>query len=137
MQLSPEQIELSSKLTALQRKYVINLVGGDLSQRQAYVAAGGKAKTESAQDAAASTMLSNIKVKKFYDSLINQSASLAVLTRQQALEILTTNANKASECRDQHAAIKQLSDMQGWNAPKETKLSGEIALSEVVRKVID
>lgn len=121
----------------MQRKFVINLVCSNMSQREAYIAAGGKAKTENSQDSSANTMLSNVKVKDFYEALLNESASDAVLTREEALLILTKNANEAEECRDQHAAIKQLSDMEGWNAPKEAKLSGEIAVSEVVRRVID
>ncbi len=178
MELTDSQLELSSKLTTLQRKFVINLVGSSMSQREAYIAAGGKAKTESAQDNSASVMLSNSKVKAFYDSLINQAASSAILSREEALSILSSNAKitigdvadfklakvgeddngepvyqtvwtiKNSddiaphvlravksvsigrdgpkiELHDQHQAIKQISDMQGWNAPKKTELTGK------------
>ena len=124
MELTDKQLELASKLTTLNRKFVVNLVGTNKSQRQAYVDAGGKAKSDDAQDAAASRMLADVKVKAFYDSLMSTAASSAVLTREEALEILSSNAKQAEEHRDQHAAIKQLSDMQGWNAPKKSELTG-------------
>ena len=111
-----ELAELSSKLTAMQRKFVIYLVTSECSQRAAYLKAGGKSKTETAQDSAASTMLSNVKVRKFYEAMTAEAAQSAIMTRHEAMVILTKNANKAEECRDQHAAIKQLSDMEGWKA---------------------
>lgn len=124
MELTDKQLELASKLTTLNRKFVVNLVGSNMSQREAYLAAGGKAKSEASQDTNASRMLSDAKVKAFYDSLMSTAASSAVLTREEALEILSNNAKQAEEHRDQHAAIKQLSDMQGWNAPKKSELTG-------------
>jgi len=176
--LSPEQLELASKLTTLQRKFVINLVGSKMSQREAYVAAGGRAKSDSAKDNSASVMLSKTKVKGFYDSLLNTATTSAVMTREEALERLTlsarvritdvcdfrnvqtgedpdgdpvyqtvwtiknsedipaeiaaciksvaiTNQGPKIELHDQTAATKQISDMQGWNAPKKTELTGK------------
>ena len=166
--LTDEQKALAKKLTTLQKKFVINLVSKSMSQREAYVAAGGKAKTEKAQDSSASEILTNLEVRAFYDSLMHSAASGAVLTKQRALEILTASAeisitdvcefvevdkkftwkvkdfNTISrdiakcvksitlngdkepkiELYDSHGAIKQLSDMIGWNVPRKTTISG-------------
>jgi hypothetical protein len=48
-----------------------------------------------------------------------------ILTRKEALEILTTDA-RAKEIMpaDRHRAVKQVTDMQGWNAPKVSEISG-------------
>ncbi len=108
----------------MQRRFVLNIFERSCSQREAYVLAGGTSKTPESQDACASKMLSNAKVKAFYDTLTASCTSRAILTREEALEILTSNAKMADEHRDQHAAIKQLSDMQGWNAPKKAELTG-------------
>jgi len=90
--LTSEQKKLSDQLTTLQKKYVINLVTGKMSQREAYIAAGGKAKTEKAQDSSASEILTKLGVRAFYDSLMASAASGAVLTKQRGLEILTASA---------------------------------------------
>jgi len=190
IQLTPEQLELATQLTPLQRKYIIALVSSNMSQREAYVHAGGKATTPEAQDAAASRMLSQVKAKAFYESLMNSAATEAVMSKQEALEILTrsarvtindvcdftlqqigededgnpimqtvwvmkhsdeiephvleaiksvtfTKTGPKIEMYDRNGSIKILSDLQGWNAPKESKISGEVAVTEVVRKVVD
>jgi len=90
--MTPEQQKLSDQLTKLQRQIVINLVSGKMSQREAYIAAGGKGKTENTQDASVSEILSNPKVKGFYDSLVAEAVSDAVMTRQEALETLSNIA---------------------------------------------
>jgi hypothetical protein len=138
--LTDEQQQLSDQLTALQRKFAINLATGDMSQRQAYIAAGGTSKTEAAQDNTASKMLSLVGVKAFYDSLIAQSATAAILTRTEALAILTSSATEADEYRDKHQAIKQLSTMEGWDAPKKQEITGRdgepIAVTHIERKIV-
>lgn len=93
MKLSKEQKKLAKEITTLNKKFVINLISKAMSQREAYVAAGGKAKTENAQDAGASEILAHPKVKAFYDSLIESAAVGAILTKQQALEILTDHTS--------------------------------------------
>lgn len=92
MKLTKEQKELASVLTNLQRKFVIELVKPNTSQRQAYLKAGGTAKKESAQDSVATTMLSNVKVKAFYESLQEVQATSSIMQREEALAILSTNA---------------------------------------------
>lgn len=92
IQLTPEQLELATQLTPLQRKYVIALVSSNMSQREAYVHAGGKAKDVKTQDTNASRMLTQAKVKAFYESLLNSAATSAVMTREEALERLSKSA---------------------------------------------
>lgn len=89
--MTPKQQELSEQLTKLQRQTVIGVVSG-MSQREAYRNAGGKAKSDGAADAVVSEMLSSPKVDAFYRSLINEAATEAVLTRQEALERLSLMA---------------------------------------------
>ncbi len=92
IKLTAEQLELASKLTPLQRKFVLELIKPGTSQRQAYLTAGGKAKNESAQDSSATTMFSNVKVKAFYNSLLSCIASDSIMTKQEALERLSKSA---------------------------------------------
>ena len=137
--LSKEQKKLADKLTALQRGTVINIIAGRMSNREAYLAAGAKCKTDKAMDASCSRMLATVKVKAFHDSLLESAAGAAVMTRVEALESLTEVArmpvdeiDKQSKGREgiklkinsQLASIKQLSDLEGWNAPAKTEHSG-------------
>ena len=181
--------ELAEKLTNMQRRFVHELIKPKTSNRQAYLKAGGKSKTESAQDAAAHTMFSNVKVKAYYNYLMEQSAKDSVMTRTEALERLTLSARvKISdicefdyvevgkdendnpimqtvwtmknakdidpdiaaciksvtftktgpkiELYDANGAIKQLSEMQGWNSAKKHEVSGGLEVTKVVRKII-
>jgi len=130
--MTPEQQKLADKCTRLQRDIVINIVTGKMSQRKAYLAAGGKAKTENTQDASVSEILRNPKVKEFYNSLLAEASTNAVMTRTKALEALTKVANTIDGVIENHdpkkrsrlpiqgqiAAIKQIAEMEGWEAPK-------------------
>ena len=84
-----KQLELSRKLTNLQLKIVINVVKGNLSNRKAYYAAGGTAKTNESADSAVNKIMSKVEVKAFYNSLLEETAGDAILTRDEAMEILT------------------------------------------------
>lgn len=88
MSLTPKQEALSQELTNLQRLTVLGVVAGK-SQRQAYYDAGGKAKNDEAADAIVSRMLSDDKVKAFYDSLIEGVAKESIMEREEALERLS------------------------------------------------
>jgi phage terminase small subunit len=92
IKLTDEQLELASKLTTFQRKFVLELIKTGTSQRQAYLAAGGTAKSEQSQDSCATTMFSNTKVREFYDSLFASIASESIMTKQEALERLSKTA---------------------------------------------
>jgi len=92
IKLTQEQLDMASKLTPLQRRFVLELVKPGMSQRQAYINAGGKAKTESGQDQSASEIRSNPKVSAFYQSLIDSIASESIMSKQEALERLSKTA---------------------------------------------
>lgn len=177
LSFTPEQMELASKLTPLQRKFIIELIKPNTSKRQAYIAAGGKAKGEVSQDASAYRMFKNVQVRAFYDAMMETKTVNSIMERDEALEILSNNArvkmtdvadfgfvevgkdedgqsimqtvwtmkdskdidpeiisciksvtmtNKGPkiELHDQQGAIKQLTDIQGWAAPKKTELTG-------------
>lgn len=181
MSLSPEQQALADKLTHLQRMTVINHIQGGMSQREAYRAAGGKAKSDNSADATAAEILGRPKVKAFYDSLISEVSKNAVMTREEAMETLSkiarTNVKDVVKFRkarigedengdpvyqtvwemkddgdidDDHAAaiselsagrdgfkfklhsqvnaIKQLAELEGWEAPKKVQHSGRMSL---------
>lgn len=175
--LTPEQKVLFDALTKLQQKFVLGILKG-LNQTDAYKKTGGKAKTDEAIRATASEILTNPNVKAFLDEMNEEAISDAVMTRQEALERLSTmgrtslsdlaefgeyivgtdedgkpivqatwkfkdsalqNPNAMSaitelvagkdgikiKMHDPKAAIKQLADMQGWEAPKKTELTGK------------
>tara|TARA_R110000744_G_scaffold56386_7_gene118974 strand:- start:953 stop:1585 length:633 start_codon:yes stop_codon:yes gene_type:complete len=177
LSFTPEQMELASKLTPLQRKFIIEYIKPNITQRQAIKAAGSKAKTDSALDNVASQFFNKVQVKAFYDSLMETKTVNSIMERDEALEILSNNARvKMSdvadfgfrkvgeddegrdimesiwtmkngedidpavasciksvtmtkngpkiELHDQQGAIKQITDMQGWAAPKKTELTG-------------
>tara|TARA_R110001599_G_scaffold60377_1_gene167883 strand:+ start:3637 stop:4053 length:417 start_codon:yes stop_codon:yes gene_type:complete len=138
--MDEKQLELASKLTTLQRKFVLELVKNGTTQRQAYLKAGGSAKSTDSQDSAAYKMFSHVHVKSFYDYIMQQSTTSAILSREEALEILTSNAKGCEDKKDQHAAIKQLVSMQGWDAPKKTELTGAeggaIKIARIERKIV-
>jgi phage terminase small subunit len=84
-----EQRELYNACTALQGRVVLNMVKGNMSQRKAYYEAGGTAKTNKSADVNVSKMLGIPKVKAFYDSLMEQEAGRAIMTRDEARLILS------------------------------------------------
>lgn len=92
MSLTPELQALADKLTHLQRMTVINLVQGGMSQRAAYFAAGGEAKDGDVADASAARMLADVRVREFYDALIASTTNKAIMTREEALERLSSFA---------------------------------------------
>ena len=96
IELSEEILKIAKKLTELQRNTALNYLktknGKQVSQREAYVAAGGKAKTERTQDSSSSEILNNPDVVKFMDAVKAASTSEAIMTRHEALERLSTHA---------------------------------------------
>lgn len=92
IKLTAEQLELASKLTPLQRRFVLELVKPGMTQHQAYINAGGTSKTPETQRKSASVMVTNGNVKAFHQSLINSIASDVIMTKQEALERLSKTA---------------------------------------------
>ena len=110
--LTDEQKELAKKLTTLQHKFVVNLVGG-MSQRIAVKEAGSKAKTDSALDTVATKMLSNVQVKAFYDSLMETKLTDSIMQRDEALSILSNNARVSMTDVADYAFVKVGEDEDG------------------------
>ena len=128
IKLTPEQCELSRDLTPLQWRTVCNYLSG-MSQLESYKKAGGEATNDASASASVSTMLKNKKVKAFYDSVMQSQAEAAaeagILSRLGSLQIIARIANDDENppaARIQ--AIKQASDMEGWNAPKRAEVTG-------------
>ncbi|WP_426576692.1 terminase small subunit [Xenorhabdus stockiae] len=176
-QLTKEQKVLFDALTKLQQKFVLGILKG-LNQTDAYKQAGGKAKTNESARATSCEILTNPNVKVFLDAMNQVAVSEAVMSRQEALERLSTmgrvSLHDIAEFRnsqigeddegkplfqatwqfkdsalqspaamstiselttgkdgiklklhDPKAAIKQLSDLMGWDAPKKTEITGK------------
>lgn len=86
--MTPEQKALFDELTELQQRIATNVLAG-MTQRQAYWHAGGKAKDDPGADMSASQIISNPKVKAFMDSMKVQAVSDAIMSREEAMKILT------------------------------------------------
>jgi phage terminase small subunit len=91
MKTKKELRVLSESLTNLQLLFVNGLIKG-LTQRQAYLDAGGTAKKTESQDSSAATMFSVVKVRAYYDALMEIATFTAVMTREEALQRLTLTA---------------------------------------------
>ncbi|CDH31416.1 terminase small subunit [Xenorhabdus bovienii] len=175
IRLTDEQKVLFDALTPLQQKFAMGILKG-LNQVDAYRKAGGKAEKESARTQA-SRMITFDNVKTFLAVMNQEAVSDAVMSRQEALERLSTmgrvSLHDIAEFRnsqigeddegqpvfqaswqfkdsalqnpaalsaiselttgkdgiklklhDPKAAIRQLADLMGWDAPKKTELTG-------------
>jgi phage terminase small subunit len=86
--MNAEQQKLFDELTQLQQRLATNVLAG-MSQRAAYVQAGGKGASETVIDSSASEILRNPQVKAFMDSMKLQAVSDAMMGREEAIRILT------------------------------------------------
>lgn len=166
-----EALELFASMTELQQGTVTNFLRG-MSQRQAYITAGGKAGTASGADQSASEILNHPKVRRYrqlvqaetHDETImgrdEMRRRLSVLARtdlkdlvefsevegpggkkqtvwrlrdddqidplkRAAISELTfTKQGPKIKTHSALAAMKQLADLDGLEAPKRTELSG-------------
>lgn len=91
--MNAEQQKLFDNLTQLQQRMATNVLAG-MSQRAAYVQAGGKGATETAIDSSASEILRNLQVKAFMDSMKVQAVSDAIMSREEMLARLSLFARK-------------------------------------------
>lgn len=88
--MTPEQLTLYEALTPLQQRVCSMIIeNSNLSNRQAYYAAGGTAKTDDSADSSVSTMLSDVKVRAFMDLVRGQAISKKIMGREEAMEILS------------------------------------------------
>lgn len=129
--MSKEQLQLYSKLTKLQKALCIGVLSG-LTQRQAYKQAGGKARTDTAMDSSASEILKKLEVKEFMDAMYAPQLAEAIMTRDEAMQILS-NITRApmTGSRIRIHAVQQLGRMQGWEAAQKHDLTGHILTTEV------
>ena len=88
--MSPEQLALFEAMTALQQRMCSAIIDNpNLSQRQAYYAAGGKAKSDEAADTSAHEIMSNHKVMPFMESVRAQAISSKIMSREEAMAELS------------------------------------------------
>lgn len=113
------------KLTSKQNAYLQNRVknlGVSASYRKAYP---GQKMNPKAVSVAANRLEQDARIRLEIDKAKQAAADETILTRREALEILSTNArDREADLRDKHIAIKQLSSMEGWDAPKKSELTG-------------
>lgn len=128
--MTPKQQELFEKLTTLQKRVCNNVLNG-MNQRQAYKEAGGRA-SEAALDNVVSVMMKNAKVKSFMDEMYSYDMSQTVMTREEAMEILSgfSRAPNLNQ-RVRIQAVERLAKMQGWDAAQKHDLTGHILTSDV------
>lgn len=86
--MNAEQKALFDKLTKLQQRVATNVLSG-MSQRQAYMLAGGSANSDDSADATSSQLLSNPKVVAFMDAMKVQAVSDAIMTKDEAMKVLS------------------------------------------------
>jgi phage terminase small subunit len=136
--LTPAQKLLADELTPLQRMFVNGIIEGK-TQREAYVAAGGTAKSSNAQDVSASRMLSLAKVKAYYDDILNDMASKAICDREEILSMYSEDARTSISKSDRHRALKGLRDMLGMDADKKYKVTHDAPdeVKEVIRHIVN
>ncbi|MEI9532993.1 terminase small subunit [Moellerella wisconsensis] len=87
--LTDEQKVLFDALTKQQQQFALGILKG-LNQTDAYKQAGYKAKSEKAAGVSASQIFGNLRVKAFLDSMNEAAISSAIMTREEALERLSS-----------------------------------------------
>jgi phage terminase small subunit len=112
MEMTDEQKRLFGALTSMQQNICIESLSGK-NDIDSYYAGGGKAKTRLSAEAAASTLLSNVKVKAFMGSMKHEAVKGAVMTRQEMLERLSVLARV------------NMSDLIEWSKATTTDAEGE------------
>lgn len=80
-------------------KFVQEIVKG-ASQRDAYKAAGYDAKTDAAADAAASRLLSDVKIRARLNEFQEKAAEKALLSKKWVIERLVENVERAMQARE-------------------------------------
>lgn len=110
MKLTQEQAALADGLNGRQKLFVFGLMSGK-TQRQAYYDAGGTAKTDNTADACASEILSNPKVKAFYDSLMDKAAEEAQVDAAYVLKrLVEIDQMDVLDIMDDNGNVKPIKD---------------------------
>ena len=122
-------------LTVRQEKFCLEYAESG-NARQAYLNAGYKPKSDKATDAAASRLLSNVKVQKRLAELAEELKNSKIADIQEMQEVLTKIIRRelpGVTIKDVISAIDKLGRMQGAFVEKiEASFSYEDRLREVV-----
>ncbi|WRQ13080.1 terminase small subunit [Vibrio phage vB_VpM-pA2SJ1] len=90
--LTEEQKALYEALNVRQQKFALGILENK-TERQAYIDAGYKPKTDNAADVAANKLIRNVKVAAFIDSVrkpaAEKAAESAIASREEVLRFLT------------------------------------------------
>lgn len=125
-QLTPEQIALYKRMSALQQGVALGVLGG-LSQREAYLQAGGKS-TGANADVSANQTLKTIKVREFLDSFrageLDRLADVVMSRDEMALTLTGMARNGQEGPQSRLGAMKQLSTLLGYDKPVKVENSG-------------
>lgn len=109
-EMNEEQAALFNALTPLQKEVSLNSISG-MNNIDAYKASKGKAKTLKTQEACASELLSNPKVKNFIKSMANHIVNPAIMSREEMLERLSGMART------------DMSDLITWGIQGDTEVA--------------
>lgn len=136
-EMNEEQKRLFDDLTRLQQEICLNSISG-MSDIDCYRNSCGKATTESSMRATVCEILANPNVVAFMDSMKACRVNDAIMSKQRMMELQTAIADmtmmdledltpqKLSELKDgmkvKLQAMKQLSELAGYDAPKEVKI---------------
>lgn len=90
--MNADQKKSFDKLTPLQQAIALEMLMPGMTQKQAYINAGGKAEGDNNIGACASELLNNPNVIEFLDLMRVEVVSNAVMSRQEALEKLSNLA---------------------------------------------
>jgi phage terminase small subunit len=117
------------KITAKQQKFADCILAGNTgsdSYRKAYSTKGDNRSVARR----AVELMANPKVEEYLAGVRAKLKKVTILDKQRSLEALTeiANAKKEQLTRDRIAAIKQISRMQGFDAPTkiEAKIQGSL-----------
>lgn len=83
--------EYSKGMTRLQVQFAVHVASG-MTQRQAYIKAGGGASSEHSQDTQACALMGKPAVKKLYGLLLRKASEDSIMTRTESMNILSNIA---------------------------------------------
>ena len=134
MKMTSEQRDLFEKLTTLQQEIALNSISG-MNDIDSCRNSSSKCTTERSMRSSVGQILSNLDVKSFIDSMKEAAVTEAVMSREEMMKLQTAIASMdvsevstqaLSESKDAFKirlqAMKQLSELAGYNAPKKVDL---------------
>lgn len=115
VEMTDEQMELFNALTQLQQRVCINVIQGSTNVDAYKKAKGNKGVKQATAETCVSRMLQNAKVKLFMGSMRRQSVNNAIMSRQEAIEILSNMARTATSdvIEFEHIDVETAPDKDG------------------------